>query len=224
MNGYEIRQLIGEKERPVMFEIGAGQSEDTVGFLEAFKDVELFSLYCFEPDRRNIEAFKKRIHDPRCYLFEGAVGDKDGLVKFHTSTKSRYGDDLIYSSSLRRPGAEIFKIWPQFFQSEEENFEETEVRCTRLDTFVESMGIDHIDYIHADVQSAEDLLIIGGRNTLDKITKLVYTEFCVKDIYEGGPTLDEILALLPNYEIVKLFPNNTGGDVLLKNTKIEENK
>jgi len=59
-------------------------------------------------------------------------------------------------------------------------------------------------------------LIEGGIKTLNKKTKYLYTEFFNEELYEEQISLKQILKLLPNFRIVKIYGNN----VLLKNTSL----
>ena len=84
----------------------------------------------------------------------------------------------------------------------------------RLDTYVTDKKIDLIDFIWADVQGAEDLLIKGGKVTLDTKVRYLYTEYSGKEYYENSPNMNTIKELLgDNWVIVRDF----GTDVLLKN-------
>lgn len=213
-NKFEVKNLIMDGHPPILFEIGAADGIDTNEFVTAFIDLD-FKMYCFEPDARNLRSFKEKINDKRVNLFEGVVGDSTGYVKFYTSTKSLDGKvDLIYSSSLRPPGPDMFKVpeWEVFFQSEA-NWEPIIVKTTTLDDFVEKNRIPYISYIYMDVQGCEDMVIRGGKNTLHKKVRYLYTEYSNIPYYLGQPNLEQIMALLPSYEVLIDFKT----DVLLRN-------
>ena len=74
------------------------------------------------------------------------------------------------------------------------------------------MKIESIDFIWADVQGAEENLILGGRETINK-SHYFYTEYSDRELYEGQVGLDWILNALPNFEVVERFSD----DVLLRN-------
>ncbi len=59
---------------------------------------------------------------------------------------------------------------------------------------------------------AENLFIRGGQEALGK-TRYLYTEYSNRELYEGQVNLPQLLALLPDYEVVARYP----GDVLLRN-------
>jgi FkbM family methyltransferase len=216
MNKYDIKNIINKTKDITIFEAGCARGEDTIEFLMAFSDTENLNIFCMEPDSRNIPVFKSTINDPRVHFFEGVVGDVDGEVEFNISTKSFItGQELILSSSLRKPGKDIYKLWPSLFQNEN-NFSPTIVKSVRFDTFVKENNIDHIDWIHLDIQGAEDLFINGGLETLNTKVKYFYTEYNNEEVYQGNPNLDKIVSMLPNFSILHDFKT----DVLLINNLI----
>jgi len=216
MNKNDIKNLINKDKNIIVLEIGSADGFDTQDFLNIFSDTKNFKIYCFEPDSRNLTAFKDYIHDDRVSLFEGVVGNEDGDVTFYTSTKSFItGQELIYSSSLRKPGKDIYKLWPTLFQNEN-NFSPIIVKSIKLDTFVKNNNIGKVDFIWMDVQGCEDLAILGGIETLNMKVKYFYTEYNNDEVYVGNPNMNKIMSMLPHFSLVQDF----GTDVLLVNNLI----
>jgi FkbM family methyltransferase len=220
LNKEIIRQLV-YSEHPVLAEIGSSDGLDTQEFISIFSDTD-FSMYCFEPDVRNIKTFKQTIHDSRVTLFEGVVGDKTGIVDFYQSTKSpATGEELIYSSSMREPNAPLYQTWPQFING----FVKTKVNSIRLDNFVDNNNIPILDFVWLDCQGCEDMIINGGESTFKNKVKYLYTEYSDREIYKGEPTLTNIMNLLPTYSIVGIWTDSRSnfqdGDVLLINRNIK---
>jgi len=89
-----------------------------------------------------------------------------------------------------------------------------EVPIRRLDSVVRDLGIERVDLIWADVQGAEADLISGARQTLKK-TRFLYTEYSDEELYAGQINLSQLRALLPEFKLIKKFPN----DVLFENKK-----
>jgi FkbM family methyltransferase len=136
-------------------------------------------------------------------LIEAAVGNQDGDTDFHMS--ERPGKEWSYSSSIRLPKWHLIE-YPDI------TFDKTiKVKILKLDTW-HTPGCK-IDYIWADVQGAEEDLILGGLRTLSE-THYFYTEFSDKEMYEGQITLAGIKKLLPNFTVEKIIKDN----VLLRNT------
>jgi len=206
MNKLEIKNLIN-KENPIIFEIGCADGGDTIEFINTFNDLE---IYCFEPEPKNIKLVKERINYPKHYLFEGVISDVNGELTFNRS-RTDNPDDLSYSGSIRKP-KEHLNEW-SFIKFDEE----ITVKSITLDKFCEDKNIELIDFIWADVQGAEENLILGGLNTLNKKVKYFYTEYSNKEYYEGQLKLDSLLNLLgDNWELIRDF----GSDVLLKNKRL----
>jgi FkbM family methyltransferase len=110
MNKQYFKDLINKKDNIVLMEVGAANGIDSLEFVETFSDTQ-FEFFCFEPDKRNIVDFKKRLNFYNVHLFEGAVGNVDGEVDWYTSTKSKTTqEELIYSSSLRAPSGDLYDI------------------------------------------------------------------------------------------------------------------
>ena len=82
----------------------------------------------------------------------------------------------------------------------------------RLDYWTALNKIGNIDFIWADVQGAEEDLILGGRQTL-KRTRFFYTEYYDNECYAGQINLDKIYDLVNQFLILKKYKN----DVLLEN-------
>ena len=73
-----------------------------------------------------------------------------------------------------------------------------------------------IDFILADVQGAEGEMIRGGRKALAR-TRYLFTEYSDDQMYRGQPSLSEILAMLPTFRLLELWPD----DVLLENQALK---
>lgn len=200
----EIKDLIDNPEATVL-EIGCADGLDTLEFLKVFASPG-FRIFCFEPDPRNIASFKRLVRDTRARLIEAAIADHDGRLTLNQSS-------TIYSSSLKEPNlANINARWPEI------SFEnQVEVEAVTLDTFLENEKIETVDFIWADVQGAEDLMIKGGRASLNARVRYLYTEYSNDQLYQGEPTDHEIVRLLgPNWKLMRRFHS----DLLFKNTNI----
>lgn len=143
-------------------------------------------------------------------FFNNAVGEVNGKTKLYVSggyeiTNGQVTSNYYGSSSIRKPKHAITA-----FKSM--TFSEGEVEVLNYDTFCLQNGITEVDFVWADIQGAEVDLIKGGVEMFKK-TRYLYTEYCDGELYEGEIPLREIVALMPDFEVVHDF----GGDVLLKN-------
>jgi len=205
----ELPALLG-RDDPVILDIGCNDGYHTLRFLELFRHAR---VYAFEPDPRAQERFRHNVRDERAKLFELAISAVDGEVDFHMSDghpsaswREQLPGGWDLSGSIRTPKAHRqLHPWCTFDQ-------QVKVRTRRLDSWCAEEGIGAIDLIWADVQGAEVDLIDGGRSALAR-TRWLYTEYSDRELYEGQITLAKMLALLPDFRVVKRFPN----DVLLRN-------
>jgi len=216
MNKQLIKRLINKKN-PVIFEIGCADGIDTQEFIDIFG--ETLDLHCFEPDPRNIDVFINggmRVCKPEftgpvrgsnITLNNKAVGEIDGKCNF-------YQTNTIYSSSLKKPNENLTINWP-FIHLQGV----IEIESIKLDTYVNRKNIEIIDFIWADVQGGEDLMIKGGAETFKKV-RYLYTEYSNSEsnaYYEKTPFLRDIMDLLgEGWEI----HTDYGNDILLKNKNI----
>ena len=206
-----LPSLLG-KDDPVILDVGANDGGHTLVFLEMFPRGR---VYAFEPDPRAAATFRRKVTTPRATLYELAASDVDGASEFHVSggapppesgVTRPEGWDL--SGSLRRPKAHLeLHPWCTFG-------EPITVETKRLDTWRREQGVETVDFIWADVQGAEENLILGAQETLAR-TRFFYTEYGDRELYEGQIGLKQIQELLPDFEVLLRFQ----GDALFKNTK-----
>jgi len=199
-----IAKQFAGPENKTFFEIGAHIGSDTVNLAR----VPGVTVHAFEPDPRNdLPAL------PNVIFNRVAVSAQTGKASFVPSSKR--GDwDWTCSGSLRAP-KEHLTSWPTVTFGEP-----ITVPTITLDDYCREHDIGVIDFIWADVQGAEVDMIAGGTEAL-KRTRYLYTEFSEKELYAGQINLDGILARLPGWRVVEVFPSPEDyADVLLENTSL----
>ena len=209
LSPYSIRSLIGTaiSDAPMILDIGANDGAHSRIFAEIFQ--HRAEIHSFEPDPRAIKRFKESANSTAINLHEIVLGNHNGPVHFHQSSgwpddsDTALSEGWDYSGSIRRP--KNVAPWLKFDQV-------IEVECITLDNWSGNQTNRPIDFIWMDVQGAEGDVILGGTQTLER-TRFLYMEYSNREEYEGQLRLDDILKLLPNWEILILFP----GDVLLAN-------
>ncbi|HEX6096506.1 MAG TPA: FkbM family methyltransferase [Thermoanaerobaculia bacterium] len=197
---FAIRDWVERRFRGVpgpktFLELGAHMGTDTA-WLSQIPGV---TLHAFEPDPRNHQPPRRNVT-----MHRAAVGSADGRAGFVLS-KAGWGQEWTHSSSLKRPKNHLARYPVTFGDT-------IEVETVALDSFSSRWGISTVDFIWADIQGAEGEMIRGARELLRR-TRYLYTEYSDDELYEGQSTLDGILALLPGYRVVELWPE----DVLLEN-------
>ena len=95
------------------------------------------------------------------------------------------------------------------------------VKSIKLDTWMKQFNHKYINFIWADINGAEEDLILGGLNTLRDNTKFLYIETSDKELYEGEINKQRLLELLPEFELIDTF-NDLGNfcNILLKNKNL----
>jgi FkbM family methyltransferase len=211
------------KKNATVFEIGAHNGSDTVDLNKVFTDS---NFYCYEPDPRayqkNIQnlsnnydsmlhnnVFLNKEKNNIIHVYDIAISDSAKPVVFKQSGgKFLNQNDWNYSSTIVNPKNHT-KHYPSI------TFNNT--------ITVESLPLDRIyfyykfnipiDFVWADVQGSELLMIKGGSNSFFPNTRFLYTEVDNNAMYDGESTLENILLWLKTYEVVFV----EGENVLLKN-------
>lgn len=195
----------------VVFEIGVGKGEDMARMVHWIAgQVRSYRYFAFEPEIKNLPAILAAVGKTQAVIVSAAVGDVDGKCSFTSS------GSWPLSGSVKEP-KEHRKSYPWIpWQAP------VDVPMVRLDTFARSEGVEKVDFIWADVQGAEDLLIAGGQETLRR-TRYFYTEHYETLEYEGQIGLEEIHRRLPGrWKIVATWAGDVAitpgsGNVLFEN-------
>jgi FkbM family methyltransferase len=190
-----VERTFADPGPKTFLELGAHCGTDTV-WLSQIPGV---TIHAFEPDPRN-----EQPPQPNVTIHRAAIADVDGRAPFLLS-ESGWGSQWTYSSSLKRPKNHLLRYPVTFGES-------IEVETVTLDTFAHRMGLSTVDFIWADIQGAEGEMVRGGIETLRR-THYLYTEYSDDELYEGQSTLADLLARLPDFRVVELWPD----DVLLEN-------
>lgn len=199
--------LIGRPD-PVILEIGASDGTDSAALLSHFPQARMF---LFEPDPRQIPELRARFDGiEKVKVVGAAISDSDGSSPFWLSAGRNSHSRYIGSSSIKPP-VNAQKYW------QECKFDEVvQVPTRSLDSWAEQEGISLIDLVWADVQGAERELIAGGARTLNQMTRYLYTEYSNEMMYQGQPTLEEILRMLDGFELLGIY----GSNALLRNRRL----
>ena len=195
-----VERRFADASAKTFLELGAHRGTDTAWMSQ----IPGVTIHAFEPDPRNVQPPR-----PNVTLHRAAVGDADGRAPFVLS-QSGWGQEWTHSSSLHRPKNHLAR-YPVTFG------ETIEVERIALDSFAQRAGISAVDFIWADIQGAEGDMVRGAPELLRR-TRYLYTEYSDDELYEGQSTLADLLALLPDYRVIELWPE----DVLLENRAFRE--
>lgn len=204
-------------------EIGAHYGEDSIRFHHFFPEA---NIYCFEPDPRNIEIFKKVCGKvDKIKLFPVAVSDKQGELSFYQASlpfqklpdKYKFiGEDNYKNLNLNNSGSSSLK---KSSRKDLLSVNEIKVQSIRLDEWDKGEKLRNIDLLWIDVQGAEKNVLEGCTDILNKI-KFIHLEYG-ETHYEDAMNKEETNKFLENigFQLVKDFSTCKTGDFLYKNKK-----
>lgn len=222
---FNMFKNILDLEDPIIVEVGAHYGEDSLRFTEAFENP---TVYCFEPDPRNIEIFKKHVVNSKVRLFEVALSDNNGEAEFFQSydekgseaVPSKYDwinlDDYKNnklsnsgSSSLRRGYG---KTLP----------ESIKVKTERFDTWFENNNISNVDLVWMDVQGAERSVLEGMGEKIKNI-RFIWVEYGELG-YEGAMSRQETVKYMTNksFSVLEEYSDKSqSGDLMFCNLDLK---
>lgn len=170
------------KDNPiVLIDIGAYDGSFTLS-LEKYCGLKEGIL--IEPMPNKAKHLTYTFCNPKYQVFNVALSDKSGQEKFEVN-------DADFTSSL-------LKIKREMLEFSNINLGSTNtIDCITLtlDDIINQTNIEDIDLIKMDVQGAEHLVLLGGTQSLLK-TKMIWTEFSYKALYENSSTFTEIYNML----------------------------
>ena len=207
----DLARLVPGAQR--ILEIGANDGEDTERLLRWHPRAKVDAFEC---DPRAIAKWRRRLtgREDRVLLFECALDEDEGEATFYQSTGRPPGrhEEWDKSGSLCRPTGHLeYSPWCTFDRR-------ITVRTRTLDEWAAKwLGrAEVVDLVWMDTQGAEPRVIRGGPRTLAR-TRFLKLECHRQVMYEGALLQDELLALLPEFELLGRY----GDDLLLRNADAE---
>lgn len=196
-----IKQIIGNKENMIIFDVGAFNFDDSINFKRNFSKAD---VYAFEAFVFNCEKFGQTATLHGVKVHNLAISDKNGESIFYNSTDYN-GAEWTCSGSLLKPS---IKGIIEIHKGLNYNKEGVKVQTIRLDDFCKLNQIENIDVIHMDIQGAEYYAIKGLGELRPKI---IFCETCEYESYENSLSLNDLdnLLLEMGYEIKGRFTDDT---------------
>lgn len=215
----QFEVIIQQSETPVVMEFGACDAYHSRIMIETIrKHRQNFVYHLFEPKSDLKGLIDNRLGDyltqmpDKVRFFQQAIGSEIGHVDFYESGGQKVENGVVTeryfgSSSIRKPKL-VTEIWQDM------TFNKSRCEVNTFDNHLAQNGLAEaiIDFVWADVQGAEIDLINGGQQAFKRV-RYFFTEYANSEYYEGEIGLQEILNLLPDFEVVHDF----GDDVLLRN-------
>lgn len=212
----EVLKWLPKKSPITFFDIGASIGNFSISICAEYK---IKKGILIEPVSKLIPILEKAFPDKETFqIINAAVSDSIAETDFY------FNEDADFVSSLLRIDnkGEAFAYL---------NFEDpvlTKIQALTLDHIVNEQKLSNIDLIKIDVQGAEHLVLRGGIETMKK-TKLFYTEFSYRPLYEKSSTFFDLYKNFyeNNFMLVNISPGHSSpngelvqGDALFVNKRL----
>ncbi len=183
----------------VWVDVGAFRCEHTYGFALTNPSLRVFA---FEPNIH--EAAKMFGALPNIFIVPMAVSETDGYAEFNITASP-------HSSSLLPIDDENARHWIGGRDVRVVN--KTVVPTIRLDTFMNLVGIQTVDYLKIDAQGSDLAVLKSAGNRLKDLRK-IYVEVSITPypVYNGSPSKAEIVEFLEarGFELVGVDTQSDG--------------
>lgn len=161
-----MEQLLNRvSSRMIVLDVGANSGQDGLRLAATNPSMHVIA---FEPTPEMVAKIEQNYHQlarergslPNYTLIKSAVSDFNGSAVFNVAGQADWGCSSLntFSENLDAtwPGRTDFKVTHQI-----------EVPVTRLDTFLASIGVSYITYLHCDTQGS-DLSVLRGMGNYRK--------------------------------------------------------
>jgi FkbM family methyltransferase len=199
-----IRQTLINKSNLIIFDVGGCDFNDACFFKNYFPNSQVFS---FEPDEFNLKTYKSRADQNGVIVVPVALSDSNDEVDFYPS--------ISYNGNTHKASGSTLKPNVKPGTSEGVNHDGLlydlngyKIQIVRLDTFCELNNINHVDYLHIDVQGAEKKVLNGIGNIRPSF---IFAETCEFTTYDSGHSKEDFDKFMDElgYEIIHEFRDDT---------------
>jgi FkbM family methyltransferase len=164
-------------------DVGAHLGEKT--FAEAERDPHL-RVYAFEPNLGVSRRLIGRL--PNFVVVPMAVAETDGCADFYLNAFAAASSLLPFNAEglERWAGGEVLKVEKRLA-----------VAAVRLDTFMELMGIEDVEFLKIDAQGADLAVVRSAGDRLRRIRRIALeVQINPVPLYEGGSQRDDVVSYL----------------------------
>jgi FkbM family methyltransferase len=194
----DMQRLLGPKERPVIFDVGANEGQS----IEWFKRVwPMATMHSFEPSPTTFEILKKNAAAySDVHVCNAGLGKERGQLELIENTDSSM-------SSILEPGK---YGWGELRGK-------TKVDVLTVDDYCVERGVNHVDLLKVDTQGYEYEVLQGAAKMLErKAVQLVYLELIFSEQYRNIVPADETIGLMrrAGYQLITIYDQFYQDDVL----------
>lgn len=181
----EVLELVKKylPANPSILEAGAFDGADTKRMSITWPKGKIYS---FEPVPEIFLAAQKNVSNLKnVKLFNLALSDKNGIIKFYVSEFASHPGAVSASSSIYQP-LDHLKYEPAI------SFRKSiQVKSKTLDHWAQENKIQRIDFCWLDMQGAELNMLKHGLKMLQNI-KIIYTEVIFVEAYKNQPLYKDV--------------------------------
>lgn len=180
------RRVRPRHHRLVWIDVGAHEGETTIRFAAAWPDL---IVYGFEP---NLAVASRTMGLLRNYvMLPMAVALTDGtaefnLSKFDASSSLAAMDEQVLAKWIGGPGQ--LDVVDRFL-----------VHTIRLDTFMNRMGIKHVNFLKVDAQGTDLDVIRSAGDRLADIDRITLEVTKGEQLYHGAAGAEDVLAFMTEH-------------------------
>jgi 2-O-methyltransferase len=194
---------------PVIVEAGAHMGYDTFGLSKLWPRG---TIHAFEPVPNIYSELCDRVKSCKnVRTYNVALGEREGEVPMYVSSGNSSG-----SSSILKPTKHL-----EFFP--EVSFDETvNVKLTTFSQWAKDAGVKNIDLMWLDMQGYEVNALKGAGDIMRQV-RVIYTELCSDELYQGLTTRNEYIAFLQSlgFQLISApSPDEVINEGLFINTRL----
>jgi FkbM family methyltransferase len=195
-DGYsEQARLLGAQNVTVVFDVGAANGRNSIGYSQLFPRA---NVYSFEPFPSHFaELLETSKTNSRIFPVNVAISDKSGTATFYCTE----GRD---SNSLLKPVEDTGSTFDRYHKLREA----VEVKTATIDDVCEERAISRVDVLKMDIQGAELAALKGAHRMLSTgAIDLIYSEIQFIHLYEGSPLFHDLAMHLERfgYELFNIY-------------------
>lgn len=167
-------------------DVGAHEGETTIRFAALRPDL---IIYAFEPNLAVASRTMGRLRN--FVMLPFAVSTSDGTAEFKLSA-------FDASSSLLEMHSDVLAKWIGG-PGQLDVVDRFQVPTIRLDTFMNRMGIAHVEFLKVDAQGADLDVVRSAGDRLADIDRIKLEVTKGEQLYEGAATTEEVVAFMTEH-------------------------
>lgn len=197
----ELNTFFSIDDDLTIFDVGSCEGLDAIRYAQWFPNS---SVHAFEPISTNFETIKDNIEEASClnvFPQNIALSNESGEAEFHVSSDDRKTNENWdagnKSSSLLKPKDHVaIYPWCKFDDVQK-------VKTLTLLDYCKNNNLRSIDFMHLDVQGAEQMVLNGAGLMINEI-KMIWSEVGYFELYDGQLLQKEMVKYMEQLGFVSL--------------------